>query len=287
MLRFAFLMLLSADLSAAAASVDFDTAAQVYQAAQVRVQVRASLVSMPEKMRQMFSADAAGRLTTEQLDAVVAGASRGFRIDVFEPPAIAAFAANLDPSAARKTLEFLAGDLGRRMVAADVALAANDSATVDKIMAGGLAAPSTPQRDALIAKLEEDAHSTEGALQVYLRMGRSIAIGTAIGEGADPIAADERAQKAVDTEAREKLAAGLRTSLRHYMAYGYRDLSDADLKGLQSFLESKAGKAYVHAYTQAMDAGFDAMSRRCGERIGEAWRELSANAARNRSNDGR
>ena len=59
------------------------------------------------------------------------------------------------------------------------------------------------------------------------------------------------------------------------MAYGYRDLSDADLKGLLAFLNSTAGKRYVAAYNAAMNAGFDAMGRRCGEQIGESWRELA------------
>ena len=280
MLRFVLLILLSGAASAAAAAVDFDAAARVYQAAEVRSQVRASLAAMPERMRQMFSADAAGRLSAEQLDAVAAGAKHGFRIAVFEPAAIAALAANLDPSSLKKSVEFLDSAVGRRMVAADVALAGKDQATIEKIMSGEIAVPTTPQRDAQIVRLEAAAHSADAALQVYLQMGRSIAIGTAIGEGADPVAAEARASKAVDTEARGRLAASLKVSLRRYMAYGYRDLSDADLKVLQAFLESKAGRSYVHAYTEAMNAGFDAMSRRCGEQIGEAWRELSANAAR-------
>jgi hypothetical protein len=59
------------------------------------------------------------------------------------------------------------------------------------------------------------------------------------------------------------------------MAYGYRDLSDADLKQLLAFLDSSTGKRYVAAYTTSLGAGFDAMGRRCGEQIGESWRELA------------
>ena len=67
----------------------------------------------------------------------------------------------------------------------------------------------------------------------------------------------------------------MREPLRRYMAYGYRDLSEADLKRLLSFLESRAGTAYVTAYTAAMGAGYDAMGKKCGEQLGEAFRELA------------
>ena len=63
--------------------------------------------------------------------------------------------------------------------------------------------------------------------------------------------------------------------MRRYMAYGYRDLSDADLKHVLSFLQSTAGKRYVSAYIASLGAGFDAMGRRCGEQLGESLRELA------------
>ena len=67
----------------------------------------------------------------------------------------------------------------------------------------------------------------------------------------------------------------MREPLRRYMAYGYRDLSDADLKHLLSFLDSTPGKRYVGAYIAAVSAGFNAMGRRTGERLGESLRELA------------
>jgi len=59
------------------------------------------------------------------------------------------------------------------------------------------------------------------------------------------------------------------------MAYGYRDLSDADLKRLLSFMQSSSGRRYVNAYNASMGAGFDAMGRRTGEELGESLRELA------------
>jgi hypothetical protein len=279
MIRFALLLLFSANLYAAvqhaeAAGVDIDTAARLYQAAEVREQVRASLDSMPAKIRQMFAVDAAA-ITPKQLDAVDSAAKRGFQIFVFEPPALDAFANNLDAATVRKSLEFLASDVGRRMVAADVALARLDEPTIDKIMSGELAVPSTPERDSLTAKLEHETQSTDSAVEIYLRIGRSLAVGTAIGSGMDPVAADQRAEKATDAAQRDDLGKNLREPLRRYLAYGYRELSDEDLQRLSAFLETHAGKRYVTAYNAAMSAGFDAMSKRCGEQIGESWRELA------------
>jgi hypothetical protein len=280
MVRFALLLLLASSVQAANApkeahSVDIDTAAEVYQAAAVREQVRASLGSMPDKIRQMFAVDAQASVSDRQLDAVSAAAKRGFQIAIFEPPALQALANNLDPATVKKSLAFLNSDLGRRMVAADVALSSLSEADIDKVMEGELKVPSTPQRDALTAKLEADTQSTESAVEIYLRIGRSIAVGTAVGAGMDPIAADEGAAKAVTPAGRAELAQNLREPLRRYVAYGYRDLSDADLMQLSEFLQSIPGKRYVTAYNAAMSAGFEAMAKRCGEQIGESWRELA------------
>jgi hypothetical protein len=274
MLRFALLLLMSANLHAAAAVVDIDTAAQVYQAAAIREQVRASLGAMPARMRQLFAGDSQANLSDKQLAAVTAAAERGFRIDVFEPPALNALAQNLDMTTVKRTVEFLGGDLGRRMVAADVAVAQVDEAVIDKVTNGQVGTPLTPQREALLNQLEHASRSTESTVQIYLSMGRALAIGTAIGSGLDPIAADERVRKSGDS-GRQGMEENLREPLRRYMAYGYRDLSDGDLKQVLHFLESGAGKRYVSAYIASLGAGFDAMGRRCGEQIGESWRELA------------
>jgi hypothetical protein len=230
---------------------------------------------MPNKLRAMFATDAGAKLSDPQLDAVTAAAVRGFRIDVFEPPALVALAANLDAHAVKKSMQFLSSDLGKRMVAADVAISQLDEGTIDKIMSGEITAPSNPQRDLLIKELEAAAQSTNSAVKIYINIGRSLAFGTAVGGGMDPVAADDRARKSIDAGAQETMAHSMQAPLQRYMAYGYRDLSDADLKGLLAFLDSPAGKRYVTAYNAAMNAGFDAMGRRCGEEIGESWRELA------------
>ena len=281
MIRFALLLLsaqlcatASATATATATAVDIDTAAQVYQAAAIREQVRASLGTMPARMRQLFAGDPAAKLSDKQLAAVTSAAERGFRFDVFEPPALNSLAANLDAATVKKTLAFLNGELGRRMVAADVAVARLDESVIDKVTNGELAAPVSPKREALLTQLEHASRSTESTVQIYMSMGRALAIGTAIGSGLDPVAADERVRKSGDSS-REEMEKSLRQPLRRYLAYGYRDLSDADLRGLLGFLESVAGRRYITAYIGSLGAGFDAMGRRCGEQIGESWRELA------------
>jgi hypothetical protein len=275
MLRLGLLLLLCASAGAAEPEVGFDTAATIYQAAQVRAQVRASLGSMPEKMRHLYSADDSGSLSEDQLAAVESSATRGFRIDVFEPEAIAALAAGLDAYSAKGALEFLHSTAGQRMVAADVALAMQGEAALDKISSGELAAPASAERDAILDKIAVASHAVDSAVQIYLAIARALAIGTAIGGGLDPIAADQRAAKNSDATVRTTLAQRMQEPLRRSLAYGYRDLSITDLRNLLTFLESKAGKKYTLASMAAMNAGFDAMGRRCGERIGERWRELA------------
>jgi hypothetical protein len=273
MFRFALLMLLTTG-AYAAQPVDIETAARIYQEAAMREQVRASLGAMPEHLRQLFSADAAAQLSDPQMNAVTTAAKRGFRIDVFEVPALSALAANLDPATEKKTEEFLLSDLGRRMVAADAATAALEEAKIDKIMKGEFAVASTPQRDALLEKLEQASRSTESTVKIFLSMGQAVAIGTAVGAGGDSAGVAERARKSGETS-RPGLEQDMRVPMRRYLAYSYRDLSDADLKHLLAFLESPPGKRFVSAYIASLGAGFDAMGRRCGEQLGESLRELA------------
>src|SRR6201986_3155014 len=129
MIRFAFLssVVLLAGLgvssAAVAPAVDIETAAPLYQEAAIREQVRASLGSMPAHIRKLFQGNTSTPLTPNQLDAVNAAAVRAFRIDVFEAPALSAFAANLDADTVKKAEVFLTGDAGKKWVAAGLGVA--------------------------------------------------------------------------------------------------------------------------------------------------------------------
>jgi hypothetical protein len=160
------------------------------------------------------------------------------------------------------------------MVAADVALANLEEEKLDKIMKGEITAPSTPQRDALFVKLEAASRSTESNVQIFLSMGTSVALGTAIGSGMDPGPIEARARKSGEAT-RVDLEKTMREPMRRYMAYDYRDFSDADLKHLLDFLQSAAGKRYVSANMASLGAGYDAMGKRCGEQLGDSFRELA------------
>jgi len=263
-----------ATVCAAQTAVDIEGAASLYQAAAMREQVRASLGAMPEHIRQLFAADASAKMTEPQLAAVTAAAARGFRIDIFEVPALQALAANLDLSTLNKIDAFLESDLGKRMVAADVAEAKIGEANIDKVMNGEITAPSTPKRDALFDKLERATRSAESTVQIFLDMGQAVAVGTAVGSGMDPVAVGERARKSGEAS-RAGLEENMRLPMRRFMAYGYRDMSDSDLKQLLAFLESAPGKRYVAAYNASMGAGFNAMGRRTGEQLGETLREMA------------
>jgi hypothetical protein len=274
MVRFVLLMFLTANVYAAESTVDIDTAAKIYQAAAIREQVRASLGAMPEHIRQLFSADSSAKLSDPQLAAVSAAAVRGFRIDVFEAPALQAFADRLDTTTVAKTQAFLASGVGRRMVAADLALATLGESNIDKVMSGEITAPSSPKRDIVIDKLERATHSTESTVQIFLSMGQAVAVGTAVGSGLDSAAVAERAHQSGEAS-RAGLEDNMRLPMRRFMAYGYRDLSDSELKHVLAFMESATGKHYVAAYNASMGAGFDAMGRRTGEQLGESLRELA------------
>jgi hypothetical protein len=229
---------------------------------------------MPAHVRKLFEGNTSAPMSEDQLSLVTVAATRSFRIDVFEAPALSAFAANLDADTVKKADLFLLSDSGKRMVAADVGLASLNDADADKIMNGDLTVPSTSQRAALFEKLERAERSAESTVQILLTMGTAVALGTAIGSGMDPGPVEQRARKSADAE-RQALVESMREPLRRYMAYGYRDLSDADLKHILSFLQTSAGKQYTSAYLASLGAGFYAMGRRCGEQLGESLREMA------------
>ena len=274
MFRFALLLSLAGLAQAGVPPVDMDTAAQLYQEAAIREQVRASLGSMPGHIRKLFQGNTSTPLTDSQLQAVNLAATRAFRIDVFEAPALSAFAAHLDADTLKKSEAFFVTDTGRRMVAADVGLASLSDADADKVLDGDISAPSTPQRDALFAKLERAERSAESTVQILVTMGTAVATGTAVGSGMDPGPVEQRARKSGEAS-RQTMEQNMREPSRRYLAYGYRDLSDADLKRVLSFLQSTAGKQYISAYLASLGAGFYAMGRRCGEQLGESLRELA------------
>lgn len=278
MFRFALLLSLCLSLSATARAalvpVDMDTAAHLYQDAAIREQVRAALGSMPAHIRKLFQGNTSTALTDKQLDAINQAAVRAFRIDVFEAPALHAFADHLDADTVKKAEAFLASDAGKRMVAADLGLASLSDADADKVMNGDIAAVSTPQRAVLFEKLERAERSSESTVHILLTMGTAVALGTAVGSGMDPGPVEERARKSGESR-RQGMEENLREPMRRYMAYGYRDLSDADLKHVLTFLQSTAGRQYISAYLASLGAGFYAMGRRCGERLGESLRELA------------
>ena len=270
----AFSLLIAASIHSASAAVDIEAAAQIYQDTDMREQVRASLSSMPAHIRKLFEGNTSTPLSDGQLAAVTAAAKHGFRISVFETPALTALAANLDPLTVKKSDAFFLSDVGRRMVAADVALATLEESQIDKIMNGEITAPSTPERDALYEKIERAERSTESTVDIFLNMGSSVALGTAVGSGMDPGPIQDRARKSGEAS-RASLEQDMHKPLLRYLAYGYRDLSDADLKHILAFLQSGTGKHFVAANIASMGAGFDAMGKRCGEQLGESFRELA------------
>jgi hypothetical protein len=229
---------------------------------------------MPGQIRKLFQGNTSTPLTDSQLQAVNLAATRAFRIDVFDAPALSAFAANLDADTLKKAEAFLATDSGKRMVAADLGLASLSDADADKVMNGDISAPSTPQRNALFEKLERAERSSESTVQILLTMATAVAAGTAVGSGMDPGPVEQRARKSGEAS-RQTMEENMREPMRRYMAYGYRDLSDADLKRVLAFLQSTEGKRYISAYLASLGAGFYAMGKRCGEQLGESFRELA------------
>ena len=79
--------------------------------------------AMPAHIRQLFMGTPPRRCPIRSLPQWMPPPSADFASMYSSRPALGAFAANLDADTVKKTEAFLASDLGKRMVAADVALA--------------------------------------------------------------------------------------------------------------------------------------------------------------------
>ena len=153
MFRIALLMMLAASPFAAEA-VDIDTARKDLPGRRdARTSARRRWRRCRRTCARCSGRYVAAKLSAEQLAAVSAAAERGFRIDVFEPPALSALAANLDPGHRQEDARVprrarLAGAWSRPTWP----MAALDEQSIDRVMNGRLTAPSTPKRDALIER---------------------------------------------------------------------------------------------------------------------------------------
>ena len=167
--------------------------------------------------------------------------------------------------------------LGKRMVAADVAEAADLARrSIDKVMNGELAAPSTPKRDALFEKLERatrsdriarrrsSSHGPGGRHRHRHRLRPGPESGRRAGaKSAKPAARNWRKS--------------MRVPMRRFLAYGYRTLTirtsstfwrSWNLAGRQAL----RGPPTTHRWRPASSA----MGKRTGEQLGEAcanWRK--------------
>ena len=185
------------------------------------------------------------------------------------------------PTPLKKAEAFLATDAGKRMVAADLGLASLSDADADKVMNGDIAAPTTPQRDALFEKLERAERSAESTVQILVTMGTAVATGTAVGSGMDPGPVEQRARKSGEAS-RQSMEENLREPMRRYMAYGYRDLSDADLKRVLAFLESPAGQAIHLGVSRLLGRRFLRHGTALRRAVGREPARIGDGAARDR-----
>ncbi len=178
----------------------------------------------------------------------------------------------------KKSEAFFATDAGKQMVAAELGLASLSDADADKVINGDISAPGTPQRNALFEKLERAERSSESTVQILVTMGTAVATGTAVGSGMDPGPVEQRTRKSGEAS-RQTLEENLREPMRRYMAYGYRDVSDADLKRVLSFLQSTAGKQYISAYLASLGPAFTPWAGAAASSSARAcanWRWLSS-----------
>ncbi len=256
---------------AAEADVDEATAAKVYAAAETREQMRPAYKAMPAQMRKIFAMR--GSFTEEKLAAVEVATEASFREEIFEPAVLSALATNLDSNTASKTLEFLSGGLGHRLMAAQIALARLDQSDTDKIMLGESEIPSTAQRDAIIIQIEQAARTVETTAAIFMTMEQAVFDGSVLGAGNKLPPENERMRK--NKEARRiEIETQMREPLHRFLAYGYRDLSNDELAQILDFVRSSEGRSYVQAYFVALKAGYEAMGKSCGIEIAKQWRAI-------------
>jgi hypothetical protein len=193
-----------------------------------------------------------GNLDAEQRQRVDAITDREFHPDVFYGLLRSEFSRHVNGPRLNDVLAWYATPIGARVSAAEVRFYASDRRReVEEFVAGLVKNQPSPTRLALLQRLDAASGSTEGSLDLFVAINRSII--SVVERHLPPQSRVGAGQ--LESQARQ-IRLHLQESLKQVnivtMLFLYREVSDEDLRRYIAFLETDAGAWYGTAARQAI-----------------------------------
>jgi hypothetical protein len=214
-------------------------------------------------------AQSRGKVPDEVLAAASDAGRKAFALAVLREDIVGALAAKFPEADMQGALQWLEGEIGRRMTLAEES--ATGSLTPENMRAyfeSEKKKPAGPRRAALIADLMEATNSVE----VSSRLFEALALGVMVGmDSAQPV---EKRLGIATLEARlraalppGKVRATMSASIPSIYGFTYRATSDSDLEAYVKFSKSELGRRYNGAVMDAYTGALARASVRVGEII--------------------
>jgi Domain of unknown function (DUF4124) len=209
-----------------------------------------------------------GKLDADRRRRVDAVTGRDFHPDNFYGVLRSEFSRHVDEPRLNEVLAWYATPVGRRVAAAEVRFYASDRRReVEEFVAGLANNRPSPVRVALLQRLDAASGATEGSLDLFIAINRSI---IRVVEPLIPAQSRIGAGQ-IESQARQirlRMQESLRQTNIFMMLLLYQGVTDDELRRYIEFLESEAGAWYGTAARQAIVAAIaSTVERTAGELV--------------------
>jgi len=219
------------------------------------------------------------RLNDEQLDRLRDAVRVTYGPDRLRQSMRTELAASLPDAETMRALQFLATDLGKRVTALEEAAAIPDNSDRIESLADDAAGALPPTRRNLIERMVKATRVADVAASIIVNQQLGVMRGFAVYAGnADSDSEDEAKHRL--NRYREQMVVVLGRRMAAQSAVVYGPLSDDDLAGYVTFLESPAGRQTSDAVSAALDKVLGKAAFDLGRRIGDAIRPRDPTSTR-------
>ena len=219
------------------------------------------------------------RLNDEQLDRLRDAVRATYGPDRLRQLMRTELAASLPDAETMRALQFLATDLGKRVTALEEAAAIPDNSDRIESLADDAAAALPPTRTNLIERMVKATRVADVAASIIVNQQLGVMGGFAVYAGnADSDSEDDARHRLNRYREQMVIVLGRRMVAQSAVVYG--PLSDDDLAGYVTFLESPAGRQTSDAVSAALDKVLGKAAFDLGRRIGDAIRPRDPTSTR-------
>lgn len=233
-----------------------------------RAGLAVQLQSLPAQFEQGLSQNPS-KLPDEVMAALAEAGKKSFAVATLREEVVPALARTLPAADIKEILDWLDGQVGRRMTLAEESATGNMTPeNMQAYFESEKQKPASPERVKLIAGLIEATRAVEIGATFIEAMALGIAVGM---DATEPV---EKRIGITNLRARlraalppAKLRASVGAALPAMEGFTYRRISDADLAAYVKFNDSALGRRYNQAVTKALAESLTRASMRIGETL--------------------